>query len=519
MKTFLAIDFGTTQTSVALLKETSANEPDVIEINDGQRAVKAIITAMQLDLNGNIAFFGAKALAKAEDAPERTFQNFKVFLGKEDGSYQLKTEQEEYTPDMLSLLFLTHLRELIEEHYFNGTALTEIADIFCVIGCPSEWNELQKNKLRTIAQQAGFPRIKTCDEPIGVIYYNHFFGKLKLENEQKILVYDFGGGTTDVAIAEVKLLDNGLIEPSIVAVGGLPDLGGRNFDEAIASNYLSECQYDIGSLSPKDRLHDQWVINLASRGAKEELSEKISVEKTINRLKVTGGQKPAKLSLSKQDFEALCKDLIEKFSDPVFDALTVADLSVEDIDTVILAGGSSAMPHVLENMRKIFPATNIIVSPSTEVIAQGLAVYGKVEVLGMSARAFHNEAVSTSKEEHTADYELNTLQPVRKKRKWLWVAVITLIAFLGGGFFYMNYRVNKMAQERAVLQEQLLEANRQVAVAKGAQSSSSSSEEKKSGSGDGAVGGAVIGGIIGFFLGGPWGAAAGAAIGAGIGSD
>ena len=234
MKTFLAIDFGTTQTSVALLKETSKQAPDVIEIHDGQKTVKAIATAVQLDDNKNITYFGAKALAKAEDAPEKTFQNFKIFVGKQGRNYQLKTEQNECSPDELALLFLSRLREMIEEHYFNRSKLSRIPELTCIIGCPSDFNEIQKRTLRDIAEKAGFINTKLCDEPIGVIYFNHFFGSLNFSQSQNILVYDFGGGTTDVAIARIKVSTNGKIEPEILSVSGLPDLGGRNFDEAIA---------------------------------------------------------------------------------------------------------------------------------------------------------------------------------------------------------------------------------------------------------------------------------------------
>ena len=364
------------------MNEGSNREPEIIEINDGQRVVKAIATAIQLDENGNILHFGAKALSKSEDAPERTFQNFKVFVGSKDNTYQLQTAQETYTPDRLTLLFLTQLRKLIEEHYFNGAKLSNEQELFCVIGYPADWDNVKKETLKNIAQKAGFPNIKLCDEPTGVIYYNHFFGGLKFKKSQNILVYDFGGGTTDVAIAQVDISDKGEIKPTIRAVGGLPNLGGSNFDESIAAHYLRENHYDLSALSSKDRLHDNWVIGLAARETKEELSKKDSFERTINKLKVTGGIKPQKLSLSRDDFMNVCAELIEKFDEPIFNALDVARLAPEDIDFVILAGGSSAMPYVREKMGEIFTAGKIFISPSTEIIAQGLALFGKVAELG-----------------------------------------------------------------------------------------------------------------------------------------
>ena len=180
MRTFLAIDFGTSQTSVTILPEDSTLPPQIIELNDGQRAVKAIDTAVQLDEDGKIAYFGAKAHEKANEAPERTFQNFKVAIGSKD-AYQRETEQTKYAPEDLALLFLSHLREIIEEKHFNGVKLSEMEGLSCIIGCPSEWTEVQKNALKDIALKSGFPGIKLCDEPVGAIYYNYFFGGLKLK--------------------------------------------------------------------------------------------------------------------------------------------------------------------------------------------------------------------------------------------------------------------------------------------------------------------------------------------------
>ena len=473
MKTFLAIDFGTTQTSVALLKETSKQAPDVIEIHDGQKTVKAIATAVQLDDNKNITYFGAKALAKAEDAPEKTFQNFKIFVGKQGRNYQLKTEQNECSPDELALLFLSRLREMIEEHYFNRSKLSRIPELTCIIGCPSDFNEIQKRTLRDIAEKAGFINTKLCDEPIGVIYFNHFFGSLNFSQSQNILVYDFGGGTTDVAIARIKVSTNGKIEPEILSVSGLPDLGGRNFDEAIADYYMKENSYNLRNLSVKDRLHDQWVINLAARHAKEDLSSKSSTEKNINRLKVISGQRPNKFLLSRERFNQICSGLIGKFAEPIYDALTSAGLSSEDINIVILAGGSSALPYVQENMRKIFPSdkTKIIVSSATEIIAQGLAVWGKVEALEIKVDVSASSASDKFNSSKLSDYfrekrqksdynstgtkiasVISEKEEPQKSKKWLWVAVIG--AIIAGGVF-VTARNSSIPEDQKKLEAEL----------------------------------------------------------------
>ena len=103
-----------------MITEEYKREPQIIEINDGQRTVKAVATALQLDITVYIAYFWAKALAKSEEAPERTFQNFKVFTGDNGQEYHIITGQDKYTPDKLALLYLTRIHKQLEEHYFNG---------------------------------------------------------------------------------------------------------------------------------------------------------------------------------------------------------------------------------------------------------------------------------------------------------------------------------------------------------------------------------------------------------------
>ncbi|MBR1603123.1 MAG: Hsp70 family protein, partial [Synergistaceae bacterium] len=160
MKIFLAIDFGTSQTSVAMLAESSRYEPEIVEI-DGQRTIP---TALHLGENGEVLFFGKEAVEKFHNDSGQTFYNFKAFIGR-TRDYQAMTNQTQHTPESLSLTFLTYLREKIEKRYFNGAALTTDPNISCVIGCPAEWNDPQKRKVEDIARQAGFPNVTHCEEP------------------------------------------------------------------------------------------------------------------------------------------------------------------------------------------------------------------------------------------------------------------------------------------------------------------------------------------------------------------
>ncbi|MDR3230890.1 MAG: Hsp70 family protein, partial [Synergistaceae bacterium] len=223
MKIFLGIDFGTTQTVVTMIKEGSTYEPEVVEI-DGKKTVDTVLC---IDAEDNVVFFGSDALDRIHDAPEDTFYNFKVTIGS---GKIFRSSHKDYRPETLALLFLKHLRQKIEKNYFNVADLAEQEDLHCTIGCPAAWNERQRQAVINLAQKAGFPNVSCCDEPLSVIYYYHSRGEISLTKPQNILVYDFGGGTTDVALEEISPDANGCPckNPRVLAVSGMSNLGGRD---------------------------------------------------------------------------------------------------------------------------------------------------------------------------------------------------------------------------------------------------------------------------------------------------
>ena len=449
MKQFLAVDFGTSQTSVALLKEGSKLTPEVIEIDDGQTKNRAIPTVLQLDSEGKVAYFGSKAVENINKAPDYTFRNFKVNFGGE-------APQGKYTPDLLTFLFLQELRKRIEDQVFNGAKLSSHKDLICIIGCPSDWTEAQKDKLRNTAHDAGFPNVKLCDEPVAVIYYNNLFAKLNFEPSQNILVYDFGGGTTDVSIARIDMV-NGEVKPSVLKVAGLNHLGGSNFDAAILEDYVAKNNYDINALPIKDSLFDIGIIGMNAKAAKEKLSEQDHVERTIPRLKVTNNSRGATLALSRKEFMNICADLISQFDEPIYGALGFAGLLPENIDAVILAGGSSSMPYVKEKMSKIFKPNKIFMSPSTEVVAQGLAAFGRAQDLNIKIPAPYSDGG------YTAPWQVDgpiPPEPGGGKKKWtyLLIALIAIFIVLAVVFVWHN---RSMEAERAKLQDQLIKITEQ----------------------------------------------------------
>ena len=392
MRTFLAIDFGTTHTTVARLTENSKYEPEIVEI-DGK---KEIDTALRLDDEGRIIHFGNEAMGRINDAAGTTFYNFKAFVGR-GKSYD--NPNKSYTAEELSLLFLTYLRQKIEKKYFNDAKLNEIDGLSCVIGCPAEWNEIQKNKIAEIAGEAGFPNAIYCDEPLGVIYYYHYRGDISLNEKQNILVYDFGGGTTDLAIEQMSPSNDGDCEPKLLAAGGVANLGGKDFDDALVSHFISKLGIDKDSLEHRD----VQMLEKYSRRIKEKLSLQVedghsSAEVTIPTL--YSRRSSCTLSLTEDEFETVCRDLIDKFEEPIYDVLNKAGLAQKKIHRIILAGGSSLLYYVKERMDKMFSSKKILVSTNPlEVTVKGLALYGKACACGASTLDVRKDDVSVK--EHT----------------------------------------------------------------------------------------------------------------------
>ncbi|MDR1622304.1 MAG: Hsp70 family protein [Synergistaceae bacterium] len=378
MKTFLGIDFGTTQTSVAKIMEKAKYEPEIVEI-DGN---KSVYTALRLDAAGKVALFGEEALNRIYEAPEDTFYNFKADIGS-DKTYRSSIGRE-YRPEDLALLFLRQLAKKIAEKYFNAPSLGKVEGLSCTIGCPAAWVEDRRRVLVNLAQKAGFPNVDCCDEPVGVVYYCYDRGDFSLTGPLNVLVYDFGGGTTDVAVEEVSPDENGIIceVPTILSVSErseLGDIGGRNFDKALRDHFIEQMWAAKTTFDLKN-LRD---LELLSKEIKEKLSiavddGKSSVERTASFLI------SHTLALSKNEFERVCEPLMGRLREPIDSALKrQPSLNAEDIGCVILAGGSSRLYYVKKGIENLFPKSEIVVSPNpVEVIAKGLALYGRFKTCG-----------------------------------------------------------------------------------------------------------------------------------------
>jgi actin-like ATPase involved in cell morphogenesis/TPR repeat protein len=375
MKSFLGIDFGTTETSVARIGEKTTFGPEIVEI-DGK---KSVYTALRIDTAGNVALFGDEALDKIHEAPKDTFYNFKAEIGSVE-TYRSSSGRK-YSPEDLALLFLSHLAQKIAKH-FNVPSIGEAGDLSCTIGCPATWDENRRSVLVSLAQKAGFPNVVCCDEPVGVVYYCSYRGDLSLTEPINVLVYDFGGGTVDVAVEEVSPDDDGVVRkiPTILSVNErseLGDLGGRNFDEALTDYFIGQ----MGASKEFFDLEDLRALEMKSKRLKENLSNNVNDGKSFveDRLYLRSKKNFHEFSLSKNDFEQICEPLISRLREPIDSALNrQPSLNAESIGCVILAGGSSRLYYVKKGIEYLLPKSEIVASANpVEVIAKGLALYGR----------------------------------------------------------------------------------------------------------------------------------------------
>lgn len=376
MKYLMGIDFGTTTTAISCTRMGTTFEPELIEI-DNQRTTESVL---RLSKDKEIELVGLKAWEEIADAPERTFFEFKLQVGS---GGKIPFFEGFLTAQEIGVLFLQNLRGKIERGLFGHLSLREIDEkdgMRTIIGHPSGWSEAQRKATIALAKEAGFPNVAGCEEPIGALYYHYHLGDLALEKEQKVLVYDFGGGTSDVAIIETRVYG----EPRTIAISGTSDLGGRDFDRNIAFSWEQKLLVETGKneLSKRD---SAW-IRRHSRKIKENLSIAIEAEKnftseTIPILQCKGGRDT--FVLNTESFEKINKELMAKFPNPVWDALSSASLSPSDIDIVVMTGGSGRFYFVRKYLNEIFPQAMILrsVNPQ-ETVSKGLALFSKALTSG-----------------------------------------------------------------------------------------------------------------------------------------
>ena len=352
MKT-IGIDLGTTNSCVAVMEN---GEPVVIANAEGARTTPSVV-AFQKDGSRVV---GQVAKRQAVANPDRTVASIKRHMGE---SYKVDIDGKGYSPQEISAMILSKLKKDAEA-YLGGT----VSD--AVITCPAYFSDSQRQATKDAGKIAGLNVLRIINEPTAAALS---YGLDKEGKTQKVIIYDLGGGTFDVSIMEIG---EGVFE--VLATNGDTRLGGDDFDKRIMDYLVSEFKQKEGIDLSGDKLAMQRLKEAAEK-AKIELSGMASTN--INLPFITAdatGPKHLDVDLTKQKFDALTRDLVEATVIPMKKAMEDAKLSYSDIDKVILVGGSTRIPAVVDEVRKITGKEPFKGINPDECVAIGAAIQGGV---------------------------------------------------------------------------------------------------------------------------------------------
>ena len=370
----LGIDLGTTNSAMAVLE---GGEPTIIVNAEGDRTTPSVVSFRSDD-----RVVGKAAKNSAVANPRNTVFSIKRFMGRrfDEVSSELKTvpysvksgqgsrsvveiNGEDFTPEQISAMILSKMKADAEKYL--GEKVTD-----AVITVPAYFNDAQRQATKDAGKIAGLNVQRIVNEPTAAALA---YGLDKKEKEQKVLVFDLGGGTFDVSLLD---LADGVVE--VLATNGDNHLGGDDWDQRIidwmADEFRSEHNIDLRN----DPMTLQ-RLKEAAENAKKELSA--SSQTTINLPFIAmdaNGPKNLMYDLSRAEFERITRDLLDRCKEPVTKALHDANISLSDVDEVILVGGSSRMPAVQTLVKQMTgKQPNMSVNPD-EVVADGAAVQGGV---------------------------------------------------------------------------------------------------------------------------------------------
>ena len=351
MSKIIGIDLGTTNSCVAVLE---AGEAKVIPNPEGNRTTPSIVCKK----NGE-TIVGDAAKRQAETNPN-TIRSIKRLMGTNE---KVEMEGKKYSPEEISAMILSNLKETAEKYL--GEKVTK-----AVITVPAYFNDAQRQATKNAGKIAGLEVERIINEPTAA---SLAYGFDKQDKMQTILVYDLGGGTFDVSVLE---LGDGVYE--VKSTAGNNRLGGDDFDERIINYLVETFRKENGIDLSTDKMAMQRLKEAAEK-AKKDLSGVTTTQ--ISCPFITQGENgPLHLdvTLTRAKFESLISDLVESTLKPVQDALKEAKLKKEDIDHVILVGGSTRIPMVQELVKKeLGKEPNRSVNPD-EVVAMGAAIQGGV---------------------------------------------------------------------------------------------------------------------------------------------
>lgn len=375
MGKIIGIDLGTTNSAMAVME---GNEPEILVNAEGDRTTPSV-EGFRKDGERVV---GKAAKNQAVTNPENTISSVKRFIGRsfdetkeeqktigykvvkgKDGRTIVEIEGKEYTPEEISAMILQKLKNDAEKQL--GSPVTQ-----AVITVPAYFNDAQRQATKDAGKIAGLEVLRIINEPTAAALA---YGLDKTNKEQKVLVFDLGGGTFDVSILE---LGDGVFE--VCSTAGDNHLGGDDWDQRIIDWLADKFKNDNNIDLRQDKMALQRLKEAAEK-AKIELS--VTSQANINLPFITAdadGPKHLDYTLTRAEFERITKDLLDRCRKPVEQALKDAGLKAGDVNEVILVGGSIRMPAVQKLVKDLTgKEPNMSVNPD-EVVAMGAAVQGGV---------------------------------------------------------------------------------------------------------------------------------------------
>lgn len=347
----LGIDLGTTNSVVSVVKN---GKPVVLENANGKRTTPSVVSFKNDEI-----IVGEVAKRQMETNPN-TIASIKRLMGT---NKKVKANGKDYTPEEVSAMILSHMKEYAEKKL--GTKVTK-----AVVTVPAYFNNAEREATKNAGKIAGLQVERIINEPTAAALA---YGIDKTDKEEKVLVYDLGGGTFDVSVLD---LADGTFE--VLSTSGDNKLGGDDWDNKVVDWLLKSIQKEHSMDLKDDKMAMQRLKDAAEK-AKIELSGQAATTITLPFLAMTdNGPLNVELELTRSAFEKMTEDLVERTRKPIEDALKEAKLSANDIDEVLLVGGSTRIPAVQSMVERVLSKKpNRSINPD-EVVALGAAIQGGV---------------------------------------------------------------------------------------------------------------------------------------------